>query len=437
MNTGNKLRRLNNMWRITLVLLIFHSTAQSQDLDYASWVIESLTDKSMHGRGYVDNGHKIAADFISNEFKLMGLQSFSISYQQAFPLTVNTFPKKVTVKLGDQKLIPGEDFLINSSSPGINGQFTVLSVSIDSLLINNKQWIKRIKSLSSVLIIDKTGFGTLSNEDKQIINDLIDALLFHKDLTIPAVVLITDEKLTWSISSQVALRPLILIRKSVIEANDIVQIKLDIKNELREDILSQNVIGMIPGKRTDSIVMITAHYDHLGKLGKKTFFPGANDNASGVAMMLNLARHYSFNETPEFNTLFVAFGAEEVGLVGSQYYVGRPIYPLNKIKFLINLDLVGTGDDGATVVNGTIFNKEFNLLVSLNSQMKLLPELKSRGAECNSDHCPFFNENVPCFFIYTLGGTQAYHDIYDIHKTLPLTRFVELQHLVTAFLGNL
>ena len=133
----------------------------------------------------------------------------------------------------------------------------------------------------------------------------------------------------------------------------------------------------------------------------------------------------------------MAFAAEEIGLIGSKYFTDHPLFPLKKIKFLLNFDLAGTGDDGIQVVNGKNYQQKFDLLTKLNDQDKLLKQIKIRGEACNSDHCMFHNKGVPCFFIYTLGGIQAYHDIYDRAETLPLTEYQDYFTLLVRFISNL
>jgi Zn-dependent M28 family amino/carboxypeptidase len=182
------------------------------------------------------------------------------------------------------------------------------------------------------------------------------------------------------------------------------------------------------------MIVLMAHYDHFGKMGK-ALFPGANDNASGVAMLLSLACYFSQHQ-PEYTTVFIAFGAEEIGLVGSKYFVEHPPFDLDKIKFLMNFDLAGTGDEGIQVVNGSVYQSEFDRLKALNSESEYLPQVKIRGSACNSDHCSFDQKGVPGFYIYTLGGIRAYHDIYDKYETLPFTEFEDYFQLVTEFLNG-
>ncbi|MEQ9425516.1 MAG: M28 family peptidase [Cyclobacteriaceae bacterium] len=418
-----------------LLFTLFSLNTFAQKLSYPERIIETLTFPEMHGRGYINNGHKLAANFIASEFQALGLQSFSINYQQQFPITVNTF-SKVRLAVDGKKLQPAIDYLIDPSSPGIKGNFDLVNIEIDSLLNNTADWVKEIKTTEQAILLNKVGYDTLSTENKKVIDGFIEVLIYDQRIKVPLLIIRSDDKLTWGVSQQLAPRTTIYLKDSQELPASIGKVHVNIKNEQRNEIESQNVIGMIRGKRSDSLIMVTAHYDHLGMLGG-SYFPGANDNASGVAMMLDIARFYSFEQKPEFNTLFIAFGGEEAGLIGSKYYTQRPIYPLKKIKFLVNLDMVGTGDDGITVVNGSLYKKEFALLNSINKQTSFLPEIKSRGAACNSDHCSFYEAEVPSFFIYTLGGIQAYHDVNDRFQTLPLTQFAELKQLLIAFIDSL
>jgi hypothetical protein len=209
---------------------------------------------------------------------------------------------------------------------------------------------------------------------------------------------------------------------------------IDVKNSLIKSFPTQNIIGYIKGNvRPDSFIVFTAHYDHLGIMGD-IYFPGANDNASGIAMLLSLARYYSqHHDSLRYSVAFMAFTGEEIALLGSKYYTEHPLFPLSNIRFLINMDIMGTGDEGITVVNGTIYKAAFSDLVKINDQQHLLKLVKPRGETANSDHYFFYKNQVPSIFIYTMGGIKAYHDIYDRRETLPLTDFDEVFKLLRQF----
>ena len=207
------------------------------------------------------------------------------------------------------------------------------------------------------------------------------------------------------------------------------------KNKFLKQYQSQNVIGYVKGKCPGKKIVISAHYDHLGMMGEAVF-TGANDNASGVAMLLYLAKYFTENK-PKHDVVFIAFAGEEAGLLGSKYYTEHPLFPLKKIKLLINCDLAGTGDEGITVVNGTVYEKEFKKLAQINVEKEYLKKIKVRGRAANSDHYWFSQKGVPAIFIYTLGGITAYHDVYDKAETLPLTAFADYAHLLIDFINQL
>jgi len=215
------------------------------------------------------------------------------------------------------------------------------------------------------------------------------------------------------------------------------KIFLDIDTEFLENEPSQNLIGYIKGQ-TDTCIVFSAHYDHLGSMGEGVYFPGAHDNASGTAMVLDIARHYkSLKVKPHYTLIFILFAGEEIGLIGSFYFTENPLFALSKIKFLINIDIVGSGDKGIQVVNGKEFPNQFNILTSINTNKKYLPQIKIRGSAANSDHYPFFVKGVPSFFIYTLGEYKEYHNIYDRADAVPLSGYEGLFRLLLGFVSEL
>jgi Zn-dependent M28 family amino/carboxypeptidase len=202
---------------------------------------------------------------------------------------------------------------------------------------------------------------------------------------------------------------------------------------------ANNVIGYLPAAQNAKkkpYIVITAHYDHLGKMGRDTYFPGANDNASGVGMLLYLAQELSLKRDPNFNYVFIAFGAEEAGLVGSHYYVEHPLFDLKQIRFLLNTDIMGSGEEGITVVNATLFDKEFQQLKAMNEDGKYIAQVKSRGPAANSDHYFFTEKGVPAFFVYTMGPNKHYHDIQDTAEELSYAAFEPLAQLLLKFVRS-
>ena len=250
------------------------------------------------------------------------------------------------------------------------------------------------------------------------------------------MILVTlKDKLTWSVSSQVADYTGIEVVKGVVEKP--LSIELNVENQFIPDYKAANICGIVKGTlQPDSLIVFTAHYDHLGGMGSNTYFPGANDNASGVSLLLNMARHYAANPAP-YSMAFICFAAEEAGLLGSRHFTEQPLIDLSSIRFLINLDMVGTGETGITVVNATQYPKEFALLNQINDAHEYLVKINARGKAANSDHYFFTEKGVPAFFIYTTGGIKAYHDVNDQPGSLPLTAYNNLFKLLVDFNSKL
>jgi hypothetical protein len=249
------------------------------------------------------------------------------------------------------------------------------------------------------------------------------------------VVIEKVDKLTWSVSGIQDDYTVFQILKKRFPANP-ENYMADLDARRVKNFVSENVVGMVKGtEKPDSFLVISAHYDHLGKMGTSSnnaVFRGANDNASGVALMLHLAAQIAAKPLP-YSVVFIAFAGEEAGLLGSAHFVKTPMVKLKNIKFLINLDLLGTGDDGIMVVNATEFPKEWKMLDEINTENGWLKQIGQRGKAQNSDHYWFTEAGVPAFFIYTMGGVAAYHDIYDLPETLPLTKTEEVGKLILAF----
>ena len=182
--------------------------------------------------------------------------------------------------------------------------------------------------------------------------------------------------------------------------------------------------------------MFTAHYDHLGRMGSETYFPGGNDNASGTAMLLTMAKYFKENPS-DYNILFVAFAGEEAGLLGSKHFVEETPIKLKKIKFVLNLYSMGSGEEGITAVNATGCTEEFELLQSINEELNLLAKVKSRGPTANSDHYWFTQQGVPAFFIYTMGPNKNYHDIFDTYEDLSFKEYEDITRLLVTFVDRL
>jgi len=409
----------------TVVILNFSATGQN--IEYGRTLVDTLCSPYFAGRGYTDNGHKKAADFIEAEFKKFGVTTLDKKkdFQQKFNISANTYPGELSLKINGKALEPGKDFIIDPSSPGGKGKMRV--VTIDTSTLRTEAGLRGVAALA------KKGKKALyiNNEDGRFKN----AIFGIKESERPKMLLeTTNQKLTWHISTGVKSGSYFKIKKDAI-TEPIKKVEYHIENVLKQNIETQNVVGLVKGTEfPDSFFVFTAHYDHLGKLGENHYIPGANDNASGTAMLINLAKHYAENPAP-YSTVFIAFGGEELGLFGSKHFVESWWLELERIKFLVNLDIVGGGEDGVQIVNSREFTDAYEVMDSINTKHNYLKQLKLRGKAQNSDHWHFYDNGVPCFFIYTLGGPPYYHDVFDIAETLPLTEFEDLIRLIIDFVS--
>lgn len=420
------------------------TSAYGQDKVYARKIVDTLASPTMHGRGYVSNGDVLAANYISNEYKSFGLTSFEKtgSYFQEFAFPVNTFPGRVEMTFHYQdgtkeKCEPGDKFMVRSSSPSIKGHFKV--VRLDSSIAHSRtKWDAFTATDHKKVFVLVDTAGVKDKQELQRMTNFVRYPVNVKGILLPTKLEHIEgsdncSKLPpWDFSMVQSTVPVIEIDPTLARATEI---DVRIGAKFLKSYTSRNVIGYIQGsEQPDSFIVYTAHYDHLGQMGKTVYFPGANDNASGIAMLLNLAKYYSMPEhKPKYSIAFMAFSAEEVGLIGSNYYTQHPLFPLARIRFLINMDILGTGDEGITVVNATLYNREFVKLKAINDTNHYLPLVKPRGKAAISDHHFFTEKGVPCFYMYTLGGIKAYHDTCDRRETLPLTEFDDLFRLIRDF----
>jgi len=414
-----------------LSLLLSHLVV-AQDTTRARKNLNMLASEKMKGRGYLFNGHKNAAKCIVSEMKKAGLRTIQGSYFQDFTMAQNLFPKEPELQIGNNKLKAGADFIPSPDCPSISGNFVLRS--IDSIQENNGQLIFPEAKKEEAWII------SLSVQNK--LKKASDWKALSKNG--PGLVILPKQKLTHSLSEEQSGFAMVQILESSLNrlklnlnTNLPHVVKVKISAIVKKDIKTSNLIGVSKGtSKSDSIVVVCAHYDHLGALGKKVFFPGANDNASGTAMLLEMA--YYFQTRPHvYDIVFIAFTGEEAGLLGSFHFVNHPLFPLKSIKFVLNLDLMGFGDKGATVVNGTILPTQFSLLQKINAEKGYLPIVNARGKASNSDHYPFSEAGVPAFFVYTLGGPGYYHDVFDKPETVTFSKFTSVFRWLIDFLNSL
>ena len=223
--------------------------------------------------------------------------------------------------------------------------------------------------------------------------------------------------------------------------NVTVSFKADI---IKQRKITSNVVGLLEGKDEtlkDEIIIIGAHYDHLGLGGSGSLASkaegaihnGADDNASGIAGLLELAQLFSSKKDElKRSILFIAFSAEETGVLGSAHYVKNPILPLEKTVAMLNMDMIGRQKDNKLTIHGIGTSSIWKELVEeLNSETNFNLKLNDDGYG-PSDLASFYGKDLPVLFFFT-GAHEDYHkpsDDYDKINTEGEQKIVEYVYAI-------
>jgi len=424
--------RLSLLTAATVLLSVYAAPLQAQELRWLRNHIVRLGSPSMDGRGYVKNGRERAAKYIGNVYRQIGLQSFlpDSSYYQQYTFPVNTFPGEMLLRVNRKTLRPGADYLVDAASNGFEGRRMRIK-TINLLHTDSLAWEKERLSLRNTRRV-----YYLKHADSLCARLSIQLRRLPKQLPKGCFIIPQHDRLVWTVATDT-------IPATVFHVADTAlprwmrRADVQVRNVFLKQGKNRNVIGYVPGTEVpDSFIVFTAHYDHLGRMGLETCFPGACDNASGTAFMLYLARYFAAHPQ-RYSVAFMAFSGEEAGLFGSEYYADHPFFPLSSIRFLVNIDMMGDAKDGITAVNAPGHPAEFTLLQKLNESKGYLTEIKSRENTSNSDHYHFTRNGMPAFFLYANSGAGFYHDIYDKPATITLNKIENVAKLLEDFVSAL
>lgn len=208
----------------------------------------------------------------------------------------------------------------------------------------------------------------------------------------------------------------------------------------------RNVVGKIPGTgpQADEIIVIGAHYDHLGVRNKdksdfnpeKDISNGADDNASGTAMLMQLARVFTEGGRPNRTIVMVAFTAEELGLLGSRHFAKNPTVDLNKCIAMLNFDMVGRLNNDLLEVGGMKTGSGFEELVNTLGEQYGFDIRDGGGGRGPSDHTNFYQRDIPVMFFFT-GIHKQYHRPEDDTHLINLDGAMRIAHFVTDILASI
>ena len=228
-------------------------------------------------------------------------------------------------------------------------------------------------------------------------------------------------------------KPIVWVTPEAVEG--VKRVKLNVDNEFLTDYGLFNVIAKVEGRRHDGCYVFTAHYDHLGNLGRRVYYPGANDNASGTAAIVTLAAYYAQNR-PEYDMYFVAFSGEDANLRGSTYFAEHPTVPLKQIRYLFNIDMIGDDSPVQYCEVSDAGMPQFPKFEAVNAELKLFEKLNRGDLAANSDHYPFAVRGVPCIFLENENGSAFpyYHTTEDNIRTVRWDSYGPVFKLITGFI---
>ena len=413
-----------------LLIILFSLAAlelNAQDLPHFKRVVKELSSARYQGRGYARGGANKAGKYLEKEFRKAGVDEVTL---QPFTIDINTFPGDMEMWADGKKLRAGVDFSMREYSPGVKGEFTVYHV--DTLNFNGDALLADLAKPENAGCLVCCDFW-FTYKHREVFSKLQKAgecpnagLLFTWAAPI---------KFFKAYGEKVVDKPIIWVTPEAIE--NVKSVKVNVENEFLNDYELFNVIAKVEGCRHDSCYVFTAHYDHLGNLGRKVYYPGANDNASGTAAVVTLAEHYARNR-PEFDMYFVAFSGEDANLRGSTYFAEHPVVPLSQIKYLFNIDMIGDDNPVLYCEVSDAGMPQYPGFEKVNREQHLFEALNRGALAANSDHYPFAVRGVPCIFLENEEGSafQHYHTPADNGKTVRWDSYEPVFRLVTNFIEN-
>ncbi|MBQ2501565.1 MAG: M28 family peptidase [Bacteroidales bacterium] len=411
------------------ILFLFLAALQlgAQDLTHYKKVVKELSSAKYQGRGYARDGANKAGKYLEKEFRKAGVDQVTC---QPFTIDINTFCGKMKMSADGKKLKAGVDFSMREYSPGVHGQFRVYH--IDTLNFDPDRLFADLEKpeYRNCMVTCEYMFS-YRNRD-------VFSRLQSKDGAPNAGFLYTwtsPIKFYKAYGHYVTDKPIVWITPEAVEG--VKSVSLDVDNQFLEDYALFNVIAKVEGERHDSCYVFTAHYDHLGNLGRRLYYAGANDNASGTAAIVTLAAHYA-KHRPMYDMYFIAFSGEDANLRGSEFFAQNPIVPLEQIKYLFNIDMIGDNNPVQYCEVSDQGMRGFELFEKINGEKGLFKALDRGELAANSDHYPFAERGVPCIFLENQEGDAYpyYHTVFDNWKHAVFDSYEPVFKLVTEFVDR-
>jgi aminopeptidase YwaD len=414
-------------------------------LDNLEGEIHYLADDKLEGRRSGTNGEKLASDFIVDEFQKINLQpkGENNGWLQSFVIYDGKQIKDAHFSINNKELQLDKDFfpLAFSALKTVEGTFAI------ALQESGVPWVIDIKEIveSNQNNPHFDIYGTLYEKVKDYEKKGATAIIFYNSSKkADAIAFEPRDKLP------VSNLPVLYVTKDARRkymrdesASIDVKIVVDIGDKLRT---GHNVVGYIDNAAATTIIL-GAHYDHLGygedgnslyTGAEKMIHNGADDNASGTAAVIELARMLKKSKLKKNNYLFIAFSGEELGLFGSKYYSEHPTIDLSKVNYMLNMDMVGRLNDSshALTVGGYGTSPTWGELLSNTDDKKYFAIKFDSSGTGPSDHTSFYKKDIPVLFFFT-GLHSDYHKPTDDYDKINYQGELQVVKYIYALVENL
>ena len=422
---------------ISLGLLVFTLLGCSggDSFDPASTIarlkkhVEILASDEFEGRETGQPGEVKAAEYIENEFANIGLMPLGDeqSYFQSFDfLAGKSFEGTNQLVIGDEQLEQGESYFpMNFSGNGeVEGKLVSVGFGIQAPELELDEYSKAVDLEGNIALMDVSSPDGIHPHSKySAYHDLRNRCIKAQELGASAVVLVNqgemadDPRKNYTRKmTRIEIPVVFLSNAENVEGGQTTSIAVSMEDKYNQ---GKNVIGFLDNGK-DSTVIFGAHYDHLGYGGDGSLYRGkdseihngADDNASGTSIIIELARYYKSQEKSTTNFLFIGFSGEEKGLLGSNHYAKNPTIELSSTRFMINLDMVGRLDStNNLIITGVGTSPLWDEIVDGPIAEGLTIEEKPDGVG-PSDHTSFYLKDIPVLHLFT-GAHPDYHKPSD------------------------
>ncbi len=455
------IKNLDMVFRWIFVILFFISFSFSWAQYLGKQVYKSLqahvkylSSDELEGRLTGTEGERKAHQYIISQWKKAGISpAGSIGYLQPFEFTYRVVPSdncQLILENSSEagtKLLGLNDFypVSGSANGNVSAECVKVGFGIYAPALNHNDYAGHAEIEGKIFVIDVSNPDGGSAHSKFSEFDIQQRITKAKEMGAVAVIFINPsgkgDEPSETISTKISAHdiPVVFVKDASLFKIDgfNVTLKLSLIREMRT---GYNVLGFINNKAPYTVV-IGAHYDHLGygeenslHKGERAIHNGADDNASGTAVMIELSKYLKKSKLKKFNYLFIGFSGEELGLLGSGYFTKSNLLAKYQVNYMLNMDMVGRLDsaDRTIIINGAGTSPFWASTLSTIQAGNLKIKTTESGIG-PSDHTSFYLKDIPVLHFFT-GTHKDYHKPSDDWEKLNLQGMVDIANYMLALI---